>query len=161
MSFIAHKLKHRAQILKSENEPNPTSGGFDRSYTQLTRIWCGLKVINEQSIVSGTSNVRGQNISLIDTHEFLMRYSSVIGTIIGSTQGLSRAFSSGFSKGFDSILDTDPIKREYFLFLEDGGGNTQRGRLFRINRVIRDENYKKYFRIKATQLEEQGTGFQA
>ena len=158
MSFIAHKLKHRIQILEVNDEPN-SAGGYTRAYNQLARIWAEVKLINPNSIISGIANVRGVNISDSDSHEFVVRFSSAVGMVSGSTKGLSREFDLAFSASFDSMLDTDPVKREYFIFLEDGAGNRTRGRLFKINRMQRDEVYKKFIKIKTTQMEEQGTGF--
>lgn len=174
MSFIAQKLKHRIQILQVVDTPN-NIGGMDRDYLQLVRLWAGVKLINENTIIGGVPVVRGVNISELNSHEFLVRYSSIVGRLqtaqmgigynngfnvgIDDTHGLSKEFDLGFDSGFDSILDIDPIKKEYFIFLEDGAGNRTRGRLFKINRVVRDEVFKKYFKIKCTQVEEQGTGF--
>lgn len=174
MSYIAHKLKHRIQILRVDDTPNSITGGFDRSYTQLVRLWAAVKVINPDSIIAGIANVRGVNISDTDSHEFMVRFSSVVGITsrgffdgygdgfnANFTGGLGREFDTAFSTSVDSIVDVDPIKKEYFIFLEDGAGNTTRGRLFKINRVFRDETFKKFIKIKATQIEEQGTGFTA
>lgn len=169
MSYIAHELNRRVQILQSIDLPNSV-GGFDRSYKQLTRVWCRVRTINEFGIVAGITNVRGQNTSDFESHELKMRRDSVISAISRafgdgfgdgfSSQGsnnLGKSFTSAFDQSFDSIIDISPVKSEYFVFLEEG--SQTKGRLLRINKVLRDETYKKYIKLKCCEIEEEGTGW--
>ena len=158
MSFLAKKLKHRIIIKKGVDTPN-FKGAFTRSYTELIRLWSGIKVLNPDGFMSGLAVVRGQTTSNLETHEFKVRYNSVVNHNINanpSTEGLGRSFNVGFQSSFDSILDLDPIKSDYFVFVESGSRTY--GRLFKILRVIRDDNNKEWLNIRCSQIEEQGSG---
>lgn len=145
MSFLAKKLKRRVQILQvieTENE----FGGFTRSYEKLLTIWCSVKPISEYLKAVGA--VRGSNINERGTHEFLVRLVAV-----GS---LGKEFGKGFSRDFDRIADSNPVKSDYYLILEED--SDIKGRLFRVRATSKDEMNKEYLKITAEMVEEKGTG---
>lgn len=170
MSWLAPKLRHKIQLLKGIQTPNAI-GGFDLTFQLLTRIWAQTKVFFEDSSTGGIAIVRGVGISDLETHEFKVRYSAVIGiTERGLTDafspsefssyasaGLSKEFDKSFDSQFDSVIDMDPVKSDYFIFLESG--TRTKGRLFRINRIVRDENFKEYLKIKCYLIDERGVGY--
>ena len=133
----------------------------------LVRLWASVENL-QLSGYYGVQNIRSQNIGEADTHLFVVRYNSVtskttetyddsgMAEIEQTTKGLGRSFTIGFDGGFDSFTDIDPIKADYMVFFESG--NRYTGRLFKINRLIRDDNYKEYVQMRCTQVEEQGTG---
>lgn len=170
MSYIAHKLNRRVQILQSVDTPNETTGGFDRTYKVLTKIWCEVKTINEFGILAGITNVRGQNISDFESHELKMRRDSARSAISrafadgfaddynsSGSDGLGKEYTAAFDQAFESILDISPIKSEYFALLEEGSAT--KGRLLRIKKVILDERNRKYIKCKCCEVEERGTGW--
>jgi hypothetical protein len=169
MSYIAHELNRRVQILQSVDTPN-SSGGFTRSYKKLTRVWCKVKTINEFGILAGITNVRGQNISDFESHELKMRRDSVRSAMSEAfggafadgydsqgSNGLGKELSSAFDQSFESILDISPIKSEFFVFLEEGSAT--KGRLLRVKKALLDERNRKYIKLKCCEVEERGTGW--
>lgn len=166
MKYLAAQLKHRIQIMKGEKIPS--YAGYKTSYKMLVRLWAGIKNKNQDG-GEGVQPIRDQNIGGMDTHEFIVRYISVIGKtnrVFGDafdvsfpstmTKGLGRQYDLAFSTAFDSMVDINPIKADYFIYMENT--NAYNGRLFKINRIIRDDNHKEFAIIKCTEIEEKGTG---
>ena len=164
MRYLAHKLKHRIQILKPDQRPD--FWGIKTEYIRLLRLWAMVK---ERKGFFGVEMIREVNINNAITHEIVVRHSSVI-SIYSSTfgagfdeafaavdsKGLGRQFSNAFGEGFDSHIDFDPIKSEYFIFVE---GNTAfRGRLFRIEKIQMDESNRELISLKCRETQERGTG---
>jgi hypothetical protein len=170
MKYLAPKLKHRVQILKVVETPG-RGFGINEEYQRLIRIWSQIipkKLTNTQG---GPMPVRTGSDDEVDivTHEFVVRHSSVIskyshafnegydeGYVVNNSQGMGREYSIAFAIAFDSITDINPIKANYYIFHE--AGRQDRGRLFKILRVVRDDNLKEYISILCQELEEQGTG---
>lgn len=146
MSFLAKKLKRRIQILEAVETENEF-GGFTRNYNKIITIWCQVKSISEY--VKAVSAVRGSNINERGTHEFMVRMSAV--NILG------KGFESGFGAGFNVIADSNPVKSDYYLMLEQGSG--VKGRLFRVKATRQDEVNKEFLKITAEMIEEKGTGY--
>lgn len=171
MSYIAGKLKHRIHILQATDEPNEL-GGFTRGYKKLLTLWSGKKTIGSYLMQIRAVNIDKNNKnSPIDTDEFIVRYDSVISkfnrTFSNSfgagydsleNTGLGKSFEGGFDNGFDSTVDMYPIKADYFVFLQSGNSDAYRGRLYRINRVLPDDNAKKWVLLRCSEVEEVGFG---
>ena len=147
MSWLAPKLRHRIQIRKGVQAENSITGGFDRSYETLTTIWAGIRETTDYSRYVSTIRRETTDDKPV-THEFTVRYVAV--------KNLGKAFASGFASGFDSIEDLNPLKSDYFIFLQNG--STVKGRLFEIVEMKRDDDRKEWFRIRSKEIEEQGTG---
>lgn len=146
MSWLAPKLRTRVDICKSVQTPNST-GGFDKTYTTLTTIWAGIKESNFVNLFF-SNPVRGEQVDDVETHEFTIRLSSM--------QNIGKAYASAFADGFDAMGDINPIKSEYFMKVKSG---TYKGRVFKVMRVRRDDNYKAFIKIRAKEIEEYGTGW--
>ncbi len=167
MSYLAGKLKHRIHIMQGLDEPFE-NGSFKRTYKKLLTLWSGKKQIS--NYIMAIRSVNADKID-IDTDEFLVRYDSVIskfyrtfdkGFELGidslKSDGLGKCFDSGYDNGYDSMADMYPIKADYFIFLQQGNMNNYRGRLYKINRIVRDDNLKEFVIIKCKELEEVGLG---
>ncbi len=171
MSYLAGKLKHRIHLMVAEDTPNDF-GGFTRSYKKLLTLWAGKKQIGNYLMMIRAVNAEKSNSnSPISTDEFVVRYDSVIskfyrtftngfGVGIDSNEnnGLGKAFSQGFDNGEDSLVDMFPVKSDYFVFLQSGNNETYRGRLYKINRVVMDDNTKELVILQCSMMEEQGLG---
>lgn len=168
MAWLAPDMRNRIQIWRGVQTPNSV-GGYDRTYVKLVRLWAKLDYVRTGN-VAGYYPIRGTNDEINESHRFIVRYSSTIartgrgfGDSFGSgvdawnTEGLGREFNRAFSEGFDTITDMNPIKADYFVFLERE--NQYTGKLFRIAKVIPDDVHKKIITIKCIEEEERGTGF--
>ena len=142
MTYMAPKLKARIQILQGVDTPN-SSGGFDRSYTELTSCWGDVKNISKF-----IQAIRNEQVDDNYSLEVKVRKSSV--------DRLGIAYSSGYSSGFDSIPDINPMKSDMFCFIEAGAA--YKGRLFRIVGSNLDEKNSEYVIIRLREVEEHGTG---
>lgn len=143
MSWQAPKLRYRVQIRKGVQSDN-VFGGFDRSYETLITVWAGLKRLSDYS-----TYIRGVQTDDKETHEFIVRFFAV--------EDLGKEFTSAFGDSFNKQADSNPLKSDYFIFLQEG--STVKGRLFRIRRIQRDEKRREFLIIKAEEIEEQGTGY--
>lgn len=143
MTFLAKKLKRRIQILQAIDSENEF-GGFTRSYDLITTIWCSVKPLSEY-----IQAIRGTNQNEKITHEFLVRLSAI--NILG------KEFGKGFSTDFGSIADSNPVKSDYYLMLEEG--SNIKGNLFRIRGTSKDEMNREFLKITAEMIEEKGTGY--
>jgi head-tail adaptor len=142
--YLAPKLKHRIQIqIPTLTENN--DGGFDRGYTTITRIWAGIKELSDYS-----RYIRHVQTTNDETHEFIIRLSAV--------KNLGKEYSSAFSTAYDSTPDFNPIKSDYFIYLDDNSPLSI-GRRFRIMTMKRDDNFQTYIKIRVIEIEEAGTGF--
>jgi hypothetical protein len=139
---MAPKLKDRVQFLQGVDTPN-SSGGFDRSYTELTSCWADVKNVSKY-----IQAVRNEQTTDVWTLEIKVRKASV--------DQLGIAYSSGFSNGYDSIPDINPIKSDMYCFIE--AGKNYKGRLFRVEGTNLDEKNSEYVLIRLREVEEHGTG---
>lgn len=142
MNFLVLQLRERVLVLQAVDTEND-NGGFDRSYTTLTTIWAGYKPLSFKA-----RYIRGSQIENTPTHEFILRRSSV--------DSLGNAFSKAFSTAFDSIADFNPLKSDWFLFVERG--SSTKGRLFRVHRPEDYDERRVYLKVYAEEIEEQGSG---
>lgn len=142
MSFLAKKLKHRIEIRQAIADPSDDMG-FERSYKTLKTIWAGTREVSRVNTFGFA--IRGEQVNELETHEFIIRKSSV--------DDLGRTFSTAFSPAFDSSADLNPLK-DYYIFKIEGNA----GRLFKIHGVRRDEDNNEFYRIRAEETEEVGTG---
>jgi hypothetical protein len=165
MSYIASKLKYRIQIMQAIDEPKD-NGSFKRSYKKIIRLWAWKKPTSQYIMAIRSVNAEK---GIIDTDEFGVRYNSVVGKFYRGfakgfdsgedsykSDGLGKSFDGGFDNGQDSQVDIYPIKSDYFVFLENG--NTNQGRLYKINRVIIDDDNNEFVIFRCMEIEEQGTG---
>lgn len=143
MTWLAPKLKRRIEIRTATQTPN-SSGGFDRGYTTLITIWANVKPVRYNEYIRGVQV--GKNI----THEMIIRKTSI--------QNLGKDYNRAFGDGFDSIADLNSLKSDYFVFLKSNGS---KGRLFRIDGIENDEMNMEYLKLRAEEIEEQGTGYNA
>jgi len=154
VSYLAKDLKHRIQILQGEDTPNDL-GGFTRSYNRLLRLWASKKSINKSGFIQA---IRGVNAGgNTDTDEFTVRWVSLISRYSAGSQGLGRQFDDAFGNGLDNSIDIYAAKADYFIFLEEG--SQTKGRLYRINKILRDDRNKEFVLLRCSEEEEQGTGF--
>jgi hypothetical protein len=142
MTYMAPKLKNRVQFQQGVDTPN-NNGGFDRSYTELTSCWAEVKNVSKY-----IEAVRNEQIKDEYTLEIVVRKSSV--------DRLGTAFSSAFSGAFNSIPDINPIKSDWYCFIE--AGESYKGRLFRVAGTKLDERNSEYLVIRLREVEEHGTG---
>lgn len=141
--YLVQKLKHRAHLKIPTQTPNP-AGGFDISYSTISSFWMGLE--NESSYIRAVRSVNTEkNISQIGLARF-----STFEYLLG------KEFGKGFGEDFTSIPAINPIKGEYFLFLDSK--KTTQGRLFRVHGMARDERDHAWVRFELEEIEEQGTG---
>ena len=145
--WLAPRLDKRIQILKPIQDPNSTSGGFDRSYETLLTVWGELKPL--AYIRSSAEYIRGVQITENVTHSIVVRRVAV--------QNLGRSFSSGFSIGFESIPDLNILKSDMFMLVQQG--STVKGRLFRVRNITDVKEEGMYLNIMAEEIEEKGTGY--
>lgn len=141
--FMAPQLKEKIQIKKAEETHND-DGGFDISYTTLTTIKASFKPLSLKP-----RYIRGVQIEGTPTHEFIVRRSSV--------DSLGKNFSSAFSSAFDSIADLNPLKSDYYIFVQRS--SSVKGRLFRIHNIEDMEEKRFYLRIYGEEIEEVGSGY--
>lgn len=146
MTWLAPQLDKRIEIRQPIQTPNDEAG-MDRSYLTLTTIWAGIKPVSMSA--AQAAYIRGEQISEVETHEFIVRRSAV--------SSLGRDFSTAFSDDFDSIEDLSPLKSNWFIFLRKG--STTRGRLFKIHRVLDKNERGEYLVIRVEEIEEHGTGY--
>ena len=71
---------------------------------------------------------------------------------------LFRSFAISFSDAFDSIEDLNPLKSYYFIFLQRG--STVKGRLYQIEAVEKDDEFREHILFRCKEIEEKGTGAQ-
>ncbi|MBU1621802.1 MAG: head-tail adaptor protein [Gammaproteobacteria bacterium] len=162
MSWILPKLNNRVQVLKPTQRPNdeggldlvfgvPFEGAFDVGefdmLAPLTTVWMGFQPIGYKT--SGTKYIRGKQVAETATHEFIVRHLAVA--------SLGKEFGLSFSGEFKYMPDLNPLKSDYFLFVQNG--SAVKGRLFRVHEAqnIREQN--EYLSIVAEEIEERGTGY--
>lgn len=141
MTYLVPKLNKRIQI-KMPIQTENSDGGFDQTYLTLTTVWAGIENISD-----------GQYIRSIQseekiTHAFLIRHVAV--------ENLGKAFTNGFDSGFESIADLNPIKSDWFIFMQSS--SSVKGRLFRVRRSKNKDERNIYLKIYCEEIEEQGTG---
>jgi hypothetical protein len=143
MKFIVDTLKFRAHLKQPVQSAND-AGGFDQSYKSILDFWMGLE--NESAYLRAVrgENTSGEGITQIGIARF------------STFENLGAAFAKGYSFGFKRIASINPIKGDYFLFVENG--NSYTGRLFKIKGMARDEKDKSWMRMQLQEIEEQGTG---
>ena len=169
---MASRLKHRINIIQAIDEPN-TYGGFNRSYKKLISLWSGKKQIgNYLMMIRSVNTEKSNSNSPISTDEFIVRHDSIISKFYRTfadgfsnngfdsqkSQGMGRSFEIGFDNGFDSLIDMYPVKTDYFVFLQSGNSDAYRGRLYKINRIVIDDNTKELAILQCSLMEEQGLG---
>lgn len=142
-TFLANQLRERVSVLEAVETAND-DGGFDRSYTTLTTIWAGIKPISLKP-----RYIRGVQIENTPTHEFILRRDSV--------SYLNTQFSSAFSSAFDSITDVNPMKSDWYFFVQRG--SSSKGRLFRIHGIEDVLERRNHLRVYAEEINEEGTGW--
>lgn len=148
MSWLVPKLRHRLQIKKPIQTPTD-DGGLDQTYSTITTIWAGVREASKNSYKAFVQAIRGEQSNERETHEFIVRYNAI--------KYLGRGYTVGFTGGFNKEYDINNIKADYFLFLQHK--NSSSGRLFRVMSIARDDERNEYMRIRAQEIEEQGTGW--
>lgn len=148
MKYLAPKLKHRVQVKQIDDEEIIGQTGYDRRYNTITTLWAFIEVLNPGGTNFGTAPVRYQNTGTEDTHKITVRTAGLL--------SIGKAFTSGFTTGFKTIPFEDELKSDFFLFHQTASSSI--GRLFRINRFMKDEHYKEFIVLRCSEIEEQGTG---
>jgi hypothetical protein len=141
--LICQELKKVIQIKTPADTPN-SAGGYTRSYNTIKTIWGKLESIDSVYI-------RGEQINDGATHLLTIRKNAV--------NSIGKAFSKAFAISFDVIADINPLKSDYFIFVNDGA--SYKGRLFKILSMKNDEADNNYIKYKLKEVEEQGTGWNA
>lgn len=164
MAWLIPKLTKKVQILKPTQRPNldggldlvfgtPYGGSFDESsfdmLSPVKTIWMGFQPIGYKT--SGTKYIRGKQVAETATHEFICRLMAVA--------SLGKEFSAAFSIAFKDMGDLNPLKSDYFLFVQKG--TIAKGRLFRIHEVMNIREEDESLSIVAEEIEERGTGYPA
>lgn len=142
MTWLVPKLKNRVFLQTAAQTENSTSGGFDRSYSTVATIWAGLKPVKKSWYT------RREQTEEADTHEFLIRRCAL--------SAIGGAYSSGYSTGFDMGGDLTAIKSNYFIFVKKG--SSVKGRRFRIRGIENADEGDEYYKARAEEIEEIGTG---
>ena len=148
---LVDKLKHRFQIkIASLDVSDDRVGGLDREYTTLISVWGELIPISQSGYSSMIAAIRGVNETDLITHLVRLRWAAV--------KYLGKSYTNGFDIGYKGMADLQPIKKNYFLFKQEG--STLKGRLFRIHGVMRDDEHRdEYIKLRVQEVEEQGTGY--
>jgi hypothetical protein len=142
MKVMANKLKYRAHLYRPIQTPND-SGGFDRTFEDEYQWWCEIE--NESVYIK---SIRGEQIQEGVTHILKSRWMAV--------KNFGKAFTSGFSAGFDNIRDVNCMKNNHYIFIQESV--SYRGRLFKIEGMIRDEQFREWARIQVHEELEMGAG---
>lgn len=145
--WLAPKLGRKIQILKSVQTENE-DGGFDITYETLLTVWAGIEPV-KTGFNKYIQAIRGETISNIETHEFIVRKSAV--------WKLGQETAKSFSAAFKSMGDIAPIKSDMFIFMNEG--SSVKGRLFQVTSIMRDEERDEYLKFRCMELEEHGTGY--
>ena len=171
MSYMAGELKHRIHVMQADDVPAP-SGLMERRYKRLVTLWSGKKSIGSYLMFIRSVNAEKYSSNApLSTDEFKVRWSSVVSKLYRTfssafeesldsleKNGVGRSFDGGYDNNFDSLIDIFPIKTDYFVFLQKGNSDTYRGRLYKINRVIRDDDNEEFIKMQCTEIEEVGLG---
>lgn len=141
--WTAPQKRYRVQIRELAHTEED-GGGFDLGFTTLKTIWAGI------TAVSPTKYVRYADVMDFDSisHEFLVSRNSV--------DDLNTSYSPGYSTGFNSIPDLMPLKGTMYFFLEQGNAN--KGRMFKIQRPMDQDERRENLLVLCEEVEERGTG---
>lgn len=149
MGYMAPKLKQRIQICIPVETPNDR-GGMDRTYETLLTVWAERKSLLTK-FYHYVSFIRGQNVKDdLVTEAFVVRNEAV--------RSLGREYSKAFYASFDSIEDLNPLKSNYYIL--EQRGSTVKGRLYRIEAVEKDDEFREHILFRCKEIEEKGTGTQ-
>lgn len=130
MTLLAHKLRHRAEILQPIQEPNSTTGGAVLSYEHKATVWCDLKPMNFRG--SQVRYIRNQQVGDVPTHAFTMRKNPTLGV---------------------DFLGPNPlIKGTTFLRIDQGEG---RWRVWRVMGVSDKDERGEQLEVAAKEVEQQ------
>lgn len=129
MTLLAHKLRHRVQILQPIQEPNSDTGGALLSYEHKATVWSGLKPMNFRG--TQVRYIRDQQITDIPTHAFTMRKNPTLGV---------------------DFLGPNPlIKGTAFLRIDQGEG---RWRVWRVAGVQDKDERGEFLEVAAREIEQ-------
>lgn len=162
MTWLAPKLRDRIEIRGAIQTPD-SAGGFNQTYQTYATVWAGVRTISQGQYL------RGRQVGEGDTHVVTIRKTAV------------SIFGRGFSEGFDlaqfKMADLNPMKTEFFLFVQKtppalGGfdqgfsfgfdrytGISEKGKLLRVIRIVEKDERGEYLDVHAKEVEEHGTGW--
>jgi head-tail adaptor len=146
MKYLAPKLKQRIQVQKTVQALGRAR--YDRDYETIGTLWAFIEVLNPSGVNFGTEQVRYQNTGTEDTHRVTVRTAGLL--------AIGKAFTSAFNNNYDIIASINPLKADYFIFHE--GATENQGRLFKVNRIMRDEHFREFYVLRCREVEEKGTG---
>jgi head-tail adaptor len=154
MGMIAPRLNKRVQIQQMDKEAYGTDkydqwtkAPVSNIYTTLKTVWCYVMETRADDFVEAIRKMNQAEDS--PTHKIMVRWESI--------KNLNVAFASSFDESYDTLIDIMPLKSDYYLFLEKDG-KSYKGRRLKINNIALDEMNSEYVLIRATQIEEVGTG---
>lgn len=162
MTWLAHKLDQRVQILAPRLEPsddgggdllfgNPVESAFNSDeFSQLApllTVWMGFEPVTFKG--SGAKYIRGEQVNEAVTHSFLVRNIAV--------SQLGKEYGLGFSGAFKFMPNLRGLKSDYYLLVQRG--SEVKGRLFRIHDVVDNKEQREYLRVSAEEIEERGVGW--
>lgn len=143
--WVVSRLNERVQVLKPV-QVNESDGSLSQKYLRLTTIWGAFNPISHTAYQRWSSIENFESIS----HEFIFRYSAV--------NTLHTEYGQAFSGAFDNIADLNPLKGDIYLMVEKSTSGVTKGRLFRIRRILNDEENDEYLSVLSEEIEELGTG---
>lgn len=144
--WLPSQLKFRFRVLEPSQEEESENYGLSQKYTILKRVWGGVIPISHNSYRRWVSTEDFEKAS----HELIFRFDSF--------SNLYTEFSSAYSTDFDNISDLNPLKDSMFLFLEKSTTDLNKGKMFRIRRIMNPDENDEYLSVLAEEMEELGTG---
>ncbi len=142
-AWTAPELRYQVQV-REPVQTEEDEGGLILAFTTLKTIWAGITAVSPNKYVRYSSVEDFDSIS----HEFLVRRSSV--------DDLHTGYTKGYSSGYNSVADLMPLKGTMYFFLEQG--STAKGRLFKIQRPMDEDERRENLLILCEEVEERGTG---
>lgn len=142
MTWLTPQLDKRVQI-GTPSQVSNDDGGFDFEFESVVTLWMGCKPISPGRFI------RGEQVNEKSTHQFTVRKVEL--------ENIGMAFANGFSIGFDSVSNLNLVKGDYYLFLESGP--SYKGRLFKVNAAMNNNEQDEVYLILAEEIEERGTGY--
>lgn len=169
MTRLIKLLNERVVILKTSQTPNG-SGGFDRGYSEIAKIWAQIIPIAQASrdIANFAAYIRGKQVNSSATHKMKCRRIAV--------EDVGAGFTNGFNRGFVVAGNLEILKSEYYVLRQRGGtdgayaagfdtGYNQTeglvGNLYRILSGVDNHAQHEYLEIRLEEIEEQGVGASA
>jgi hypothetical protein len=147
--YLAKDLRYRIQIKTPIQTPDSSTDATENlevelTYTTVATIWGDIRTDSKW-----VEALRGVQDNERETLEIKVRHSAIY--------AFGSQYASAFSTSFDESRDMNPLKRDFFCFIENDGA--YKGKLYRITGIKKDNYNKRFFLIRVVEEEEQGTGY--